>query len=733
MSDNTTGEILDEGDLAEALMEAAVPLDEDGEVEITEAFITGEDEDTVYSAADVLSNWTRQSMRAFGERTIQQKDAIQEDEHHIENLQRTTARALVVKSAKGTTQQQSELGHNKLVADVSMIEIVEPPYPPELLSAFLEVDVIHYRSVRTKVTDSVGRDYQIVPMVTVKPDEDSTRDDEGRQVRPKDTSPESTVLPVQSMEVEDLRDETGDPTQAVRSGQGGDGLRTSSRDRVGNLTQANSDMGHRKRNGFRSLVAKAASLIPGKNNGQTPRRRIVSQAEIDDEVQVVEDFIEDANEVVGFEGVLDRACMDYEAIGWGAIEVIRSLDMKVRRIAHAPAVRMRVLKGWKGFVEVISNDRSDGSTVHSGKYMYYQSFGNKITSKRRNPITGTFEPFDPKIDGEPSPETARWNLVDRETGKPTEEHSRAANEIVWIPRHHSNTIYYGYTDVVPALGWLLANVHIRDYLLQFFEHNTVPRYAIIIEGAKLAEPVKKAITAYFSTHVKGKAHKTLIVPIPAMRGEVKVRFERLDADVNEASFQDTKKNNDQSTMAAHGVSPAIIGISEHSELGSGKGLSQAEIYKDRIVTPSQKYWARKINKLFRCGLGTRLVAIKFNPLDIRDEKAEMEVLSGYLVKGCITINAIRKRASLGDPLPGGDRPFFIMGNKMMFVDEMTEAAGDERVKLEEAIEKLQGDMKMQTIKHQSQVTAQRQEASESEPPNSPKPKNNKTGQKVATK
>lgn len=681
MSQDDKPEILEDGELAEALKEAYIDPDEDGEIEISEAFITDEN-DTVISAADVLSNWTQQSMQAFGEKVIRQKEAAEEDAREIERLQREIPkRAMAAKTAKGSTQQTTELGQSgKYSADISMVEIVEPPYPPELLSAFLEVDETHFRCVKTKVVDSVGRDFQLIPTVTVKPDEENDKEEEKAELPEPDSGDETTPI-------------RPDMSQSPLDGS---------------MSQLDEQYSIAK--SIKDFVTKAASSLSGSGRGtpQTTRKRIVDQEDIDIDVQRIEDFIEDANEVVGFEGVLERACMDYEAIGWGAVEVIRSYDMKVRRIAHIPAVRMKALKGWKGFVECISNDKGDGDVTQRGKYIYYQPFGSKITSKRRNPISGQYEPFDPKIDGQPSPETARWNLVDRNTGKPTTSLDQAANEVIWMPRHHTNTIYYGYTDVVPALGWLLANVHIRDYLLQFFEHNTVPRYAIVIEGAKLAEGVKKAITAYFSTHVKGKAHKTLILPIPAMRGEVKVRFERLDADANEGSFQDTKKNNAQSIMASHGVSPGIIGITEQSELGSGKGLSQAEIYKDRIVTPSQRYWARKLNYLFRRGLGTTLVALKFNPLDIRDEKAEQEVLVAYMMAGCTTINAVRKRASLGSPLPGGDRAFMMMGGSVMFVDEMTEAMGTERAELEASLQATQEAMQMQSLEHKAEGFAKNQ-------------------------
>lgn len=691
-----------------AILQKFATLDSDSteEIEISEAFITDED-DTVHSAADILGGWARRTMKGFGEqRMVSEKDAMQADKDALDVAQRETARevAVVAKTAVGTTQQQSELGQDKFTYDLSQLEIVEPPYPPELLATFLEVDEVHFRCVRTKVTDSVGRDYQIVPLVTVRPDEDTTHDDAGRPVAPKD----STIpVPVQPIGAAD--DIISDPTQAGRSGGvSSPGLADQSTFGPVGVGNANKINGHQPqqregvlRSGFRSFLDVMKSAIGVKNDpttrsgSQTDRKRLVSQKEVDDETQIIEDFIEDANDVLGFEGVLDRACMDYEGIGWAAIEVIRSADMKVRRIAHAPAVRMRVLKGWRGFVEIVSHDRADGSTVYGGKYIYYQSFGNKITSKRKHPITGQFLPFDASIDGKVSPKTARWNVIDRETGAPTDDLSLAANEIMWVPRHHTNTIYYGYTDVVPALGWLLANVHIRDYMLQFFEHNTVPRYAIIIEGAKLSDPVKKAISSYFSTHVKGKAHKTLIIPIPSMRGEVKIRFEKLDADAREGSFQETKKNNAQSIMTSHGVSPAIIGISESSELGSGKGLSQAEIYKDRIVTPSQRYWARQLNRMFKIGLGTSLVALKFNPLDIRDEKAEMEVQTGFLFKGCTTINAVRRKCGLGPPVAGGDRPFLVLGNTVMFVDEMTEAMGTEREDMMLEVESIKNDMAMQ--------------------------------------
>lgn len=572
MADDSVVEVVETGPIAETLREAAVV--EDGHVdenEIEEVFVLGDDQIT--SSGDVLKAALGATMRGFEERTFR------EARNRIE----------IGKTVEGTAQTEREIGEPEHAGlGLGKLQVVEPPYPPQLLAAFLEVDETHFRCVRTKTADAVLRGYSLEPV------------------------------------------ELGD----------------------------------------------GSPFDPAKQSDEDKKR-------IGTEVGQIREFIRDCNETIGFEGVLERAWMDYEAIGWAGIEVVRSADMKVRKIAHVPAQRLRVLRGWKGFAEFVGE----------GKYTYYQPFGQKVVSKlRKTAGTSRPAPYNPREDGDLSLDKLQWNLFDRKTGEPTNKFAESANELLLVPRHHPNTIYYGYTDVVPSLGHLLANVHIRDYLLQFFEHNTVPRYAIIITGAKISDPVKTMLTQYFSTHVKGKPHKTLVVPIPAMKGEVKVEFVKLDADAQEGSFLATRKDNRDGILVAHGMSPAIVGIAEAASLGSGKGLSQAEIYKDRIVTPAQMAAARKINKLFRLGLGTRVVELGFTPLDIRDRKEEMEVHTMYVEKGHWTLNESRQKLGYDPYKKGGDRAFIVTGQGIVFVDELDDAHGAEKQRLEDEVAGLKDEV-----------------------------------------
>ena len=399
-------------------------------------------------------------------------------------------------------------------------------------------------------------------------------------------------------------------------------------------------------------------------NAATPIERSL----YNNEYTLVKDFIESCNEIDGFEGVLEMAAMDYEAFGWCAIEVVRSLDKKVRKIAHVPASRVQPLIGWKGFIETV-NDDPDRTE------MFYVPFGTKVVHKAIDPILNmeVVEPYDPKKHGDISSPNVQFNLVDRKTGEPTDSFVNAANEIIWIKNNHPNTIYYGYTDVAPAIGAVVANIKIRNYFLQFFSHNAIPRYAVIVEGAKISPEVMKLIHNYFDSEIKKTSHSTLILNVPSMRGEVKVRFEKLDTEQKEGDFLKTSESNRQAIMTAHGVSGAIIGITDTAELGSGKGLSQAEIYKDRVVVPRQHKWERVIEYLFKHGLGVQYVKLKFNPLDIRDREAEMRILTSYADRGAMSINDIRDAIGM-PPIEGGNRAFVkSRSGQLVFVDGFDDA------------------------------------------------------------
>jgi len=165
---------------------------------------------------------------------------------------------------------------------------------------------------------------------------------------------------------------------------------------------------------------------------------------------------------------------------------------------------------------------------------------------------------------------------------------------------------------------------------------------------------------------------------------VDVKFQPLSTETKEGSYQTTRKNNQQAIMVSHGVSPAIIGIADAANLGSGKGTAQQENYKDRVVSPSQARWQRALNKLFRLGLGVQYVGIEFNEFDITDDTKQRENSVAFLVLGCTTINEVREKCRIGPPLPGGNRAFILTPSGLiMFIDELEKYTDEEALKRDE--------------------------------------------------
>tara|TARA_R110002020_G_scaffold34660_3_gene105261 strand:+ start:5065 stop:6822 length:1758 start_codon:yes stop_codon:yes gene_type:complete len=517
----------------------------DDDVVIEECYITDVDgtPDIVSGESVKKSIVNAVSMQGF------ESSEIEEEAHNLMDVR---------KFVGGSTQIVEVGAHEE--------KVVPPPYAPELMLKFLQLNEVVHQCVRVKATDYVGRGYRLMPVME-------------------------------------------------------------------------------------ELLTKEYDAEDAKNS--------IPDTYPEDHKEVTH-FLGHANEVIGTESALFKAAQDYEGVGWAALEVVRSMDMKVVKLDHIPADRLKVIRGWRGFVE----------TGPDGSKCYYQPFGTKVVSSTRtNAVTNKPEPYDPEEDGELTSNNAKWRMLNYKTGEPTNDFRESANEVIWIPRHHPTTIYYGMSDNIPATSDILANAKIREYLLQFFDHNTVPRYVVVIKGAKLSPEVKKTILDYFSTHVRGRAHKTLVLPIPSGRGSIEVKFEKLDSDPADGWFRRTAQDNNENIRISHGVPTSVATFADASGMGSGKGLAQAEIYKDRVVSPGQKLWADLLNRVFRLGLGITTVELKFDELDTRDKEAAMRINTQLMDRGVLSINDVRRDMGLA-PIQGGDRPYIKTNRGIMFVDEI---------------------------------------------------------------
>jgi len=345
--------------------------------------------------------------------------------------------------------------------------------------------------------------------------------------------------------------------------------------------------------------------------------------------ELLMEFFSHPNEEMTLQDVFDKVMMDYEATGNAYLEIARNGKGQPSGMWHVPARTMRVHKDKERYCQ----DRS-------GKKRWFKRFG---------------------IDKQVDMDSGEWgqNLSDEKEG----------NEIIHILNYTPRSDYYGLPDILPALGAIVGDISRRDYNITFFENNAVPQYAVVIQGAELTPELENLIKTYFETEIKGKAHKTLILPVPWEESEVKVVFEKLAVDIREASFRLYRQDNRDEVLATHAVPPYRIGIAEVGSLGGTTALESTRVYKTSVIKPRQERLEHIINHLLiEKGFSINDWYFKFDEIDTADEKADLEMTKMLFQMAALTPNQVIQRHNLGEPYEGGDQYYIPQG--MVPVGEM---------------------------------------------------------------
>ena len=320
---------------------------------------------------------------------------------------------------------------------------------------------------------------------------------------------------------------------------------------------------------------------------------------VHEEMEKLDDIFEDFHEEETFTETLTKAAMDMYALGNGYIEVGRKLDGTIGYIGHIPAHQIRVRKDRDGFVQ--------------------QVFSNK------KPQAVFFR-----------------NYADKETADPINQDPRP-NELIHLKLYSPASSYYGVPNVVSALSSIVGDKFAKEYNIDYFENKAIPRYAVIIKGAKLSEKAKRELVQYFRNEVKGKSHGTLVIPLPATMGaNVDVKFEKLEAGMQDASFERYRKSNRDEIVSAHRVPPTKVGIYDNANLAVSRDADKT--FKEQVIGPDQERIEKRVNRLV--AEFTDALQFRFVKLDIVDADMKSRIHDRYLRTEVIEPNEVRNELGL---------------------------------------------------------------------------------------
>jgi len=312
--------------------------------------------------------------------------------------------------------------------------------------------------------------------------------------------------------------------------------------------------------------------------------------------------------------ILKQLLIDWGAIGWFGLEVVRSNDNKVAELYHVPAHTLRVHASKKKYCQTRNN-----------KKVWFKKFGleKDISSK------------------------------EGKEGKFTSE--TKANELIFYKNFYPRSDYYGVPNGISAVGDILGLIGLRDYNLAFFENYGVPSALIVLEG-EWDEGSEKKVSDFLNKEIKGtdNAHRTLVVTQP---DNCKFVYKPLGTEVKEASFRIYEQTRRDDILIAYSMPPERIGIRVTGSLGGNVAEEATRIYVQGVVEPLQTDLEDIINNKL---LQSEVYEFKFENIDLRDYIAETTMLNSQIGSGVRTPNEARNWLGL-KPYPEGDK-FYVASN-----------------------------------------------------------------------
>jgi capsid portal protein len=195
-------------------------------------------------------------------------------------------------------------------------------------------------------------------------------------------------------------------------------------------------------------------------------------------------------------------------------------------------------------------------------------------------------------------------------------------------------------DILPAIPAIAGHKAAAEYNVSFFEHNAVPRMAVICQGGPMSNDLMQQIRRFMESEIKGQAHKTLILEVPDNGTEL--RLEPLgQPQSDDAGFLDYRRANRDEILMVHRVPPSKITIVENANLANSK--DQDKTFREQVVRPEQRRIEFRINQMIREQMGIEDWHFRFRELDLTEEMQQAEIAKIYADIGVWTAEEIRAR------------------------------------------------------------------------------------------
>lgn len=343
-------------------------------------------------------------------------------------------------------------------------------------------------------------------------------------------------------------------------------------------------------------TTKARRLL--EKNASSAEKMSRTRKVLQNEKQKLDNIFEELNDEETFLETMIRVWLDVMTVGNGYLEIGRNNSGKIGYIGHVPATLVRVRRRRDGFVQIAKSNKIQA--------VFFRNFQDTETA---DPINGDSNP----------------------------------NELIHFKVYSPNNTYYGIPAAVSAAAAIVGDKYAKEYNIDYFENKAIPRYAIILKGAKLSARSKQELVNYFRNEVKGRNHGTLVIPIPSSIGsDADIKFEKLEANVQDASFDKYRKSNRDEILVANRVPAPKVGVYDNANLAVSRDADKT--FKTQVIGPDQAVVEKRINKIIQ--EFTDLVSLRFKRIDLVDEDIQSRIYDRYLRTEVVSPNEVRSELGL---------------------------------------------------------------------------------------
>ncbi|NLV11891.1 phage portal protein [Haloarcula argentinensis] len=373
------------------------------------------------------------------------------------------------------------------------------------------------------------------------------------------------------------------------------------------------------------------------------------------------------------EEVKELARQDYHLIGWCCLEILTDMEGRPVGLAHVPARTVRVRKPQSRFDQprhpeegrFIDNDRGEIASrgyvqIRDGRRRYFGEAGDRYRGLDIN--------ISPGGDGEPP--TVRYQaddsddepiFVDRETGDVVEGSAEAlenapANELIFITNPSPLADDYGVPDWISATRTISADEAAKDYNADFFDNDTIPRFAIKVTGGELTEESKRDLRQMLNG-LREESHRTVILEVDKFANQlddddIEIELQPLGQGISEEmSFEAFREKNEAEIAKVLEVPPIKIGNTGTSNRSNSE--QQDRDFALEVIQPEQhKFSQRLYQTIHQRALGVTDWTLEYELRGADQPKQNAEVARRKIqaVNGAIPVN--RALEMIGeDPLP----------------------------------------------------------------------------------